>query len=156
MGLEIRIYKIETIVKKVVVVNECIGLDIWWRFCGRKTEIDSGSGDQPFFIRNGWICMVNELSENGLKRVMKQGARVNVNYNYFYTQTGVDHASIYTGMLPYGTWNRVEGVVRSFTPETPVYSTQSDRYTEIGDQQADSIKSLSPRLFADDEPGGAP
>ena len=24
------------------------------------------------------------------------------------------------------------------------YSTQSDRYTEIGDQQADSIKSLSP------------
>ena len=48
-----------------------------------------------------WMDMYgNELSENGLKRVMKQGARVNVNYNYFYTQTGVDHASIYTGMLP--------------------------------------------------------
>ena len=45
-----------------------------------------------------WMDMYgNELSENGLKRVMKQGARVNVNYNYFYTQTGVDHASIYTG-----------------------------------------------------------
>ena len=48
-----------------------------------------------------WMDMYgNELSENGLKRVMKQGTRVNVNYNYFYTQTGVDHASIYTGMLP--------------------------------------------------------
>ena len=32
-----------------------------------------------------WMDMYgNELSENGLKRVMKQGARVNVNYNYFY------------------------------------------------------------------------
>ena len=62
-----------------------------------------------------WMDMyANELSENGLKRIMKQGARVNMNYNYFYTQTGVDHASIYT-------WDRVEGVVRSFTPETSVF-----------------------------------
>ena len=63
----------------------------------------------------------NELSENGLKRVMETRSLGEcVNYNYFYTQTGVDHASIYTGMLP-RTWNRVEGVVRSFTPETPVF-----------------------------------
>ena len=48
-----------------------------------------------------WMDMyANELSENGLKRIMKQGVRVNMNFNYFYTQTGVDHASIYTGMLP--------------------------------------------------------
>lgn len=91
-----------------------------------------------------WMDMYgNELSENGLKRVMKQGARVNVNYNYFYTQTGVDHASIYTGMLP-----TEHGIVsRAWYDRLRrkrQYSTQSDRYTEIGDQQADSIKSLSP------------
>ena len=73
-------------------------MDIWC-FCGRKTEIDSGVVISHFYPE--WMDMYgNELSENGLKRVMKQGARVNVNYNYFYTQTGVDHASIYTGMLP--------------------------------------------------------
>lgn len=48
-----------------------------------------------------WMDMyANELSENGLKRIMKQGVRVNMNYNYFYTQTGVDHASIYTVCYP--------------------------------------------------------
>ena len=91
-----------------------------------------------------WMDMyANELSENGLKRIMKQGVRVNMNYNYFYTQTGVDHASIYTGMLP-----TEHGIVsRAWYDRLRrkrQYSTRSDRYTEIGDQQADSIKSLSP------------
>ena len=91
-----------------------------------------------------WMDMyANELSDNGLKRIMKQGARVNMNYNYFYTQTGVDHASIYTGMLP-----TEHGIVsRAWYDRLRrkrQYSTRSDRYTEIGDQQADSIKSLSP------------
>ena len=32
-----------------------------------------------------WMDMyANELSDNGLKRIMKQGARVNMNYNYCY------------------------------------------------------------------------
>ena len=97
----------------------------------------------------------NELSDNGLKRIMKQGARVNMNYNYFYTQTGVDHASIYTGMLP-----TEHGIVsRAWYDRLRrkrQYSTQSDRYTEIGDQQADSIKKFVSRLFTDDELGGAP
>ena len=36
-----------------------------------------------------WMDMyANELSENGLKRIMKQGARVNMNYNYFTRKLG--------------------------------------------------------------------
>ncbi|MEI3420534.1 MAG: alkaline phosphatase family protein [Butyricimonas faecihominis] len=55
----------------------------------------------------------------------------------------MDHASIYTGMLP-----TEHGIVsRAWYDRLRrkrQYSTRSDRYTEIGDQQADSIKSLSP------------
>ncbi len=63
----------------------------------------------------------NELSENGLKRVMKQGARVNVNYNYFlHANRGGSCVDLH-GYVTHGTWDRVEGVVRSFTPETSVF-----------------------------------
>ena len=41
-----------------------------------------------------------DLSAGGFKRLMQQGVELNMNYNYVYTQTGVDHVTLYTGMLP--------------------------------------------------------
>lgn len=91
-----------------------------------------------------WLDMYEtNLSEGGFKRLMKQGAKVNANYNYMYTQTGVDHASIYTGMLP-----TEHGIVSRMwydrLRKKRQNATVSDRYKEIGEQQADSIQSLSP------------
>ncbi|MCC8172858.1 MAG: alkaline phosphatase family protein [Odoribacter sp.] len=48
-----------------------------------------------------WFSMYsNELSENGIKRIIRQGQQLNASYDYFYSQSGVDHATIYTGLLP--------------------------------------------------------
>ena len=131
----------ERIVKKLLLLASVL---VWVSsvFAEEKPKLIVGVVISHFYPE--WMDMYgNELSENGLKRIMKHGAQMNANYNYFYTQTGVDHASIYTGMLP-----TEHGIVsRAWYDRLRrkrQYSTQSDRYTEIGDQQADSIKSLSP------------
>ena len=131
----------ERIVKKLLLLASVLAW-VSGVFAEEKPKLIVGVVISHFYPE--WMDMyANELSDNGLKRIMKQGARVNMNYNYFYTQTGVDHASIYTGMLP-----TEHGIVsRAWYDRLRrkrQYSTQSDRYTEIGDQQADSIKSLSP------------
>ena len=131
----------ERIVKKLLLLASVL---VWVSsvFAEEKPKLIVGVVISHFYPE--WMDMYgNELSENGLKRIMKHGAQMNANHNYFYTQTGVDHASIYTGMLP-----TEHGIVsRAWYDRLRrkrQYSTQSDRYTEIGDQQADSIKSLSP------------
>ena len=88
----------ETIVKKLLLLASVL---TWASgiFAEEKPKLVVGVVISHFYPE--WMDMYgNELSENGLKRIMKQGVQVNANYNYFYTQTGVDHASIYTGMLP--------------------------------------------------------
>ncbi|WP_292267052.1 alkaline phosphatase family protein [Butyricimonas sp.] len=109
---------------------------------GNKSKLVVGIVVSHFYPE--WLDMYGDkLSENGLKRLVQQGLRVNANYNYMYTQTGVDHASIYTGMLP-----AEHGIVsRAWYDRLRrkrQFATNSDRYTEIGEQQADSIKSLAP------------
>ena len=48
-----------------------------------------------------WLTMYRtDLREGGLRRLMQQGKKVMADYDYLYTQTGVDQASIYTGVLP--------------------------------------------------------
>ncbi len=42
----------------------------------------------------------DDLSNGGLKRIMNYGKRVMADYHYLYSQTGVDHTTIYTGLLP--------------------------------------------------------
>lgn len=42
----------------------------------------------------------NELSEGGFKRLLEGGQSVVADYNYLFSQTGVDQATIYTGLLP--------------------------------------------------------
>ena len=84
-----------------------------------------------------------DLTEGGLKRLVSEGASFSMNYNYMYTQTGVDHASIYTGMMPadhgiVGTawYDRLRGKRQ--------YSTSSENRVELGELQVDSLPSLSP------------
>lgn len=91
-----------------------------------------------------WLDMFDkDLSGGGFKRLIGGGASYAMNYNYMYTQTGVDHASIYTGMLPadhgvVGTawYDRLRGKRR--------YSTSSEDCVELGELQGDSLLSLSP------------
>ncbi len=48
-----------------------------------------------------WLMFYkNDLSEGGFKRLVSQGKHVVADYNYMYSQTGVDHSTIYSGMLP--------------------------------------------------------
>lgn len=72
-----------------------------------------------------------DLGSGGFKRLMKQAATLSMNYNYFYTQVGVDHASIYTGMLP-----SEHGIVsRAWYDrlrKNRQYSALSGMYHEIG------------------------
>lgn len=44
----------------------------------------------------------NDLSEGGLKRFTTQGRQIMADYEYLFSQTGVDQATIYTGLLPAG------------------------------------------------------
>lgn len=91
-----------------------------------------------------WLEMFHkDLTEGGLKRLVSEGASFSMNYNYMYTQTGVDHASIYTGMMPadhgiVGTawYDRLRGKRQ--------YSTSSENCVELGELQVDSLPSLSP------------
>ncbi|WP_294141161.1 alkaline phosphatase family protein [uncultured Sanguibacteroides sp.] len=84
-----------------------------------------------------------DLSEGGFKRIVRQGIELSMNYNYVYTQTGVDHATIYTGILP-----AEHGIVSKVWYDRLRRGRQSavmsGDYYETGTQQGDSIKSLSP------------
>lgn len=48
-----------------------------------------------------WLALYgHDLSEGGFKRLAGQGREVKADYEYMYSQTGVDHATIYSGMSP--------------------------------------------------------
>ena len=84
-----------------------------------------------------------DLSEGGFKRITRQGAMLTMNYDYIYTQTGVDHATIYTGMLP-----MEHGIVSKQWFDRLRRSRQNavqvGNYHEIGSQPGDSVRGLSP------------
>lgn len=64
-----------------------------------KTRLVVGITIDQFYPE--WLTMYrNDLREGGLRRLMQQGKKVMADYDYLYTQTGVDQASIYTGVLP--------------------------------------------------------
>lgn len=44
----------------------------------------------------------SELSAGGFKRIIQEGNHSMADYNYMFSQTGVDQATIYTGLLPSG------------------------------------------------------
>lgn len=81
-----------------LLVGCCVAL---WQtsFGENKSKLVVGIVVSHFYPE--WLDMFNnDLSEGGLKRLMAGGTSFSMDYNYLYTQTGVDHASIYTGMLP--------------------------------------------------------
>lgn len=48
-----------------------------------------------------WLSVYkNDLSEGGFQRLMRQGKEVKADYNYLFSQSGVDQTTIYTGLLP--------------------------------------------------------
>lgn len=64
-----------------------------------KTRLIVGITVSQFYPE--WLTIYrSELKEGGLKRLMMQGQKLTADYDYLYSQTGVDQASIYTGMLP--------------------------------------------------------
>ena len=83
------------------------------------------------------------LSEGGFRRLMCEGASLAMNYNYFYTQTGVDHASIYTGMLP-----SEHGIIsRAWYDrlrKNRQYAVVSQKHTEVGGNRFENASGLSP------------
>ena len=83
------------------------------------------------------------FSDGGFNKLMKNGAfNTNTAYNYQYSQTGVDHATIYTGTPPayhgiisHGWFNRIS--------ESAEGSTYDKNYRKLG--ITDTIASKSPR-----------
>ena len=82
------------------------------------------------------------FSDEGFNKIMKNGAfNSNTQYNYQYSQTGVDHATIYTGTSPayhgiisHAWFNRIS--------ESAEASTYDNRYRKLG--ITDTIASKSP------------
>lgn len=89
-----------------------------------------------------WLSVYrNDLREDGWERILKEGKEVVGNYGYLYSQTGVDQASIYTGLLP-----SVHGVIGHEWYDRlsgqRLSNTGSNEYREIG--EGDSLKGYGP------------
>ena len=64
-----------------------------------KTKLVVGITISNFYPE--WLMIYrNDLCEGGFKRLTSQGRHLMADYNYLYSQTGVDQATIYTGLLP--------------------------------------------------------
>ena len=64
-----------------------------------KTKLVVGITISNFYPE--WLMIYrNDLCEGGFKRLTSQGRHLVADYNYLYSQTGVDQATIYTGLLP--------------------------------------------------------
>ncbi|MDR2130119.1 MAG: alkaline phosphatase family protein [Odoribacteraceae bacterium] len=85
------------------------------------------------------------LSAGGFKR-LTGGRSLTMDYNYFYSQTGVDHASLYTGMLP-----AEHGIVSHAWYDRLRKKRQdavaSPEHVEVGSAGTNEVKSFSPRFL---------
>lgn len=89
-----------------------------------------------------WLSVyAGDLEEGGFKRIMNQGKRSVADYNYLYSQTGVDQATIYTGVLPI-----IHGIVAhdwyDRLRRCRINNVAAVNYPEIG--YGDSLKGYSP------------
>lgn len=65
-----------------------------------KTKLVVGITVNHFYPE--WLAIYgNDLSDGGLKRLVHSGKSMVADYHYFYSQTGVDQASLYAGVLPF-------------------------------------------------------
>lgn len=78
-----------------------------------KTKLIVGITVSNFYPE--WVTIYkNDLAEGGLKRICGQGREMMADYRYLYSQTGVDQATIYTGLLPSEHGVIASRLVRSF------------------------------------------
>lgn len=107
---------------------------------GNETRLVVGITIDRFYPE--WLSIYkDDLGEEGFSRIMGEGKNTMADYNYLFSQTGVDQATIYTGLLPVShgivahDWlDRLSGL--------RVNNTESEEYTEIG--EGDSLKGHSP------------
>ena len=83
--------------KGLLVFFFLLNLPIW--ASNQKTNLVVGITISHFYPE--WLLIYqDELSEYGFKRLVKQGQKMMADYRYVYSQTGVDQATIYSGLLP--------------------------------------------------------
>lgn len=65
-----------------------------------KTKLVVGITVNNFYPE--WLSVYrNDLTEGGLRRITQGGEQVVADYNYLFSQTGVDQSTMYTGLLPF-------------------------------------------------------
>ncbi len=80
----------------MMVVTLLVSLTGW---AESETRLVVGITINQFYPE--WLSIYkNELGEEGFKRIMKEGQSTMADYNYLFSQTGMDQATIYTGLLP--------------------------------------------------------
>lgn len=95
--IPLRVYKFEMM--KQLFLGLLLALTSVCRGTENDTKLVVGITISHFYPE--WLMIYkNELSEGGLKRILAQGKNTMADYDYLFSQTGVDHATIYTGLLP--------------------------------------------------------
>ena len=84
---------------KAIVLGFLLGISGIVAMAGSKPKLVVGITISQFYPE--WLTVYeNELSEGGFRRIMNEGKSFMADYNYIFSQTGVDQATIYTGLLP--------------------------------------------------------
>lgn len=105
-----------------------------------KTRLVVGITLNQFYPE--WLSIYKgDFGEGGFNRIMSEGKSSMADYNYLFSQTGMDQATIYTGLLPASHGIVAHDWLDRLSGQR-VNNTQSDAYVEIG--EGDSLKGYSP------------
>lgn len=103
-----------------------------------KTKLIVGITISNFYPE--WLhTYASYLTDGGFKRIAGQGRQMAAEYNYLYSQTGVDQATIYTGLLP-----SVHGVVAH------------EWYDRLRERRQNNVLSVAHRLIGEEGEGLSP
>ncbi|MDE5639434.1 MAG: alkaline phosphatase family protein, partial [Odoribacter sp.] len=105
-----------------------------------KTRLVVGITLNQFYPE--WLSIYKgDFGEGGFNRIMSEGKSLMADYNYLFSQTGMDQATIYTGLLPASHGIVAHDWLDRLSGQR-VNNTESDAYVEIG--EGDSLKGYSP------------
>lgn len=86
------------IMKRVILALLCMAVSAVFA-AENKSKLVVGITISNFYPE--WLTIYkNDLSDDGLRRLVVRGKEMMADYNYLYSQTGVDQATIYSGLLP--------------------------------------------------------
>lgn len=109
-------------------------------FAENKTKLVVGITINQFYPE--WLSIYkSDLGEEGFKRLIKPDKYSMADYDYWFSQTGMDQATIYTGVLPASHGIVAHDWLDRLSGQR-VSNTESDEYIEIG--AGDSLKGYSP------------